>query len=85
MTTTNQPNPLAVQVVRGVGGLDHAKWRSFANERRSAEARNFVDGDLIEQFLDLKADKAAEVAAAVGGGVTAEELAKAVEELTRLH
>ena len=41
------------RVVRGVGGLDHAQWRSFCNLQRTEPAKNFIDGDLIEQFLDL--------------------------------
>ena len=41
------------QVIRGVGGLDHGKWREFQNDRTVLPARNFVDGDLIEHFLDL--------------------------------
>jgi DNA damage-binding protein 1 len=35
-------------VVHGVGGFTWADWRGFVNERRTAEARNVVDGDLIE-------------------------------------
>lgn len=43
------------KVVKGVGGFDHAQWRSFANQHvAAAPARQFVDGDLVEQFLDLK-------------------------------
>jgi DNA damage-binding protein 1 len=34
--------------VRGVGGFSWAAWRSFGNERRTADVRNFIDGDLIE-------------------------------------
>lgn len=71
------------EVVRGVGGLSWAAWRSFSNERRTAEARNFIDGDLIESFLDLKPEQMAEVAARVDTPL--EELVKRVEELTRLH
>ncbi|EFJ48849.1 UV-damaged DNA binding complex subunit 1 protein, partial [Volvox carteri f. nagariensis] len=41
------------QVVRGVGGLSHEAWIAFSNERRTADAKGFVDGDLIETFLDL--------------------------------
>ena len=71
--------------VRGVGGFDHAAWRAFANERAAAvPARGFVDGDLVEQFLDLPPDVAAAVAADFGQGVTAEALAKAVDELSRV-
>jgi DNA damage-binding protein 1 len=41
-------------VVHGVGGLSWADWRGFRNERRVAEVRNFVDGDLIECVLVLR-------------------------------
>ena len=34
--------------------FDHSEYRRFWNERQSKEARNFIDGDLIETFLDLK-------------------------------
>ena len=40
-------------VVAPEGGLSHDDWRSFYNERRSNPQRNMVDGDLVEQFLDL--------------------------------
>lgn len=50
------------QVVHGVGGLSHAQWRSFSNEHRTSEAaQNFIDGDLIETFLDLTRDEMEEV------------------------
>jgi DNA damage-binding protein 1 len=74
------------KVVHGVGGFSHAQWRCFCNERKqlaSTEARNFLDGDLIEMFLDLKRDKMEEVAAQVS--VHVDELCKRIEELTRLH
>lgn len=41
------------KVVRGVGGLDHADFRAFRNERKVSESRGFIDGDLVEAFLDL--------------------------------
>ena len=37
------------KVIRGVGGIEHSKFRAFANDRRTGEMRNFVDGDLVEQ------------------------------------
>ena len=70
-------------VIQGVGGLSHAEWRSFVNERKSASARGFVDGDLIEAFLDLKRGRMEEVARLMGMGV--EEVCRRVEELARLH
>lgn len=42
------------KVVKGVGGFDHAQWRAFSNLQRTEPAKNFIDGDLIEQFLDLR-------------------------------
>ena len=33
------------------GGLLHSEWRSFKNDRKTVEAHNFVDGDLIEVLL----------------------------------
>jgi len=37
-----------VATVRGVGGFSWADWRKFGNERRTADVRYFIDGDLIE-------------------------------------
>ncbi|CAJ2677173.1 DNA damage-binding protein 1 [Trifolium pratense] len=71
------------KVIKGVGGLSHEQWRSFNNEKKTVEARNFLDGDLIESFLDLNRNKMDEVSQAMD--VSVEELAKRVEELTRLH
>ena len=44
------------RVIKGVGGFSHAEWRAFHNEHTELDCKNFVDGDLIEQFLDLKRD-----------------------------
>ena len=71
------------KVIKGVGGLSHEQWRSFNNEKKTSEARNFLDGDLIESFLDLNRSKMDEISKAMG--VSIEELCKRVEELTRLH
>lgn len=40
-------------VVTGVGGLTHSDWRSFFNGRRHSPQRNFIDGDMVELFLEL--------------------------------
>ncbi|KAL0699191.1 hypothetical protein Bca4012_055313 [Brassica carinata] len=71
------------KVIKGVGGLSHEQWRSFKNEKRTADARSFLDGDLIESFLDLSRRKMEEIAK--GMDVQVEELCRRVEELTRLH
>lgn len=49
------------KVVQGVGGLEHADFRAFRSERKECEARGFVDGDLVEAFLDLSPQDASKV------------------------
>ena len=71
------------KVIKGVGGLSHEQWRSYSSEKKTADAKNFLDGDLIESFLDLSRSKMEEVSKAMT--VPVEELMKRVEELTRLH
>ncbi|KAJ7544909.1 hypothetical protein O6H91_09G098400 [Diphasiastrum complanatum] len=72
-----------VKVIKGVGGLSHEQWRSFSNERKTVDAKNFLDGDLIESFLDLNRNRMEEIASSME--VSVEELCKRVEEMTRLH
>lgn len=71
------------KVIKGVGGLSHEQWRSFSSEKKTSEAKNFLDGDLIESFLDLGRGKMDEISKQMG--VSVEELCKRIEELTRLH
>ncbi|XP_076949712.1 DNA damage-binding protein 1-like [Bidens hawaiensis] len=71
------------KVIKGVGGLSHEQWRSFYNEKKTAESRSFLDGDLIESFLDLGRNRMEEISKSMN--VSVEELMKRVEELTRLH
>ena len=72
-------------LIPGVGGLKHADWREMVhvNPPRTAPAKNFVDGDLIERFLDLNSSQMAKVSSMVNVGV--EELIQRVEEIMRLH
>lgn len=71
------------KVIKGVGGLSHEQWRSFSNEKKTVDAKNFLDGDLIESFLDLSRNRMEEIGKAMN--VQVDELMKRVEELTRLH
>ncbi|GAM28062.1 hypothetical protein SAMD00019534_112380 [Acytostelium subglobosum LB1] len=45
------------KVIQGVGRLSHEDWRSFSTEHLTQSSRNFIDGDLIEMFMDLRHDK----------------------------
>jgi DNA damage-binding protein 1 len=41
------------EYVPSVGKIDHGAWRSFESDGRSDVSCGFVDGDLIETYLDL--------------------------------
>ncbi|KAK3842433.1 MAG: UV-damaged DNA binding protein 1 [Linnemannia gamsii] len=78
------------KVIRGVGGLDHAKWRQFRSDQRTLASTNFVDGDLIELFLDLSEDEVNRVMMGSHEGgepinIPITEITRLVEELSRLH
>ena len=51
------------KVVPGVGGFTHGAWRAFETERKVTDARNFIDGDHVETFLDLTPEDADHVVA----------------------
>uniref|UniRef100_A0A069DXU2 Putative splicing factor 3b subunit 3 n=1 Tax=Panstrongylus megistus TaxID=65343 RepID=A0A069DXU2_9HEMI len=39
--------------IKSVGKISHSFWRSFTSEVKTEPAEGFIDGDLIECFLDL--------------------------------
>ncbi|KAF9197041.1 DNA damage-binding protein 1a [Haplosporangium sp. Z 11] len=77
------------KVIKGVGGLDHTSWRTFRSHAKTLPSENFVDGDLIELFLDLSQDEVNHVLEGPDGcqpiKVPVDELTRLVEELSRLH
>ncbi|XP_031425552.1 DNA damage-binding protein 1 [Clupea harengus] len=81
------------KVIKSVGKIEHSFWRSFHTERKTEQATGFIDGDLIESFLDLGRAKMQEVVGGLqiddGSGMkreaTVDEVIKIVEELTRIH
>lgn len=48
---------------RGARSLTPCTWRSFHTERKTEPATGFIDGDLIESFLDISRPKMQEVVA----------------------
>lgn len=81
------------KVIKSVGKVDHSFWRSFHTERKTEPSTGFVDGDLIESFLDLNRDKMQEVVQGLqmddGSGMkreaTVDDIVKMIEEMTRIH
>jgi len=49
------------KVIRSVGKIEHGFWRSFHTERKTEQTTGFLDGDLIESFLDLSREKMLDV------------------------
>lgn len=43
--------------IKSVGKIPHAFWRSFNTDIKTEPAEGFIDGDLIESFLDLSREK----------------------------
>jgi len=77
--------------IKSVGRISHSFYRT--TEKKDAALQGFIDGDLIESFLDLdksmQEDVCAEMVKVDEGGarnpLTLEELTKIVEDLSRIH
>ena len=69
------------------GGMPFNKYRAFKSTVRQAdEPYRFVDGELIERFLDCSAELQEEIVGKVGGRtVTVEYVKGMVEGLRRMH
>jgi len=81
------------RVIKPVGKIEHADWRAYRSERKTEPCEGFIDGDLVESFLDLNREQMTEVVrdlmiAEPGGEkrpATVDDIIKTVEELTRIH
>ncbi|XP_072930200.1 DNA damage-binding protein 1 [Epargyreus clarus] len=79
--------------IKSVGKIPHAFWRSFNTDIKTEPAEGFIDGDLVESFLDLSRQVQQETVQGLqiddGGGMmrdaTVDDLIKIVEDLTRIH
>ena len=72
------------EVIHGVGGLTHAEWRSYLNDRKPKQdpAFGFIDGDLIEAFLDLKRQDMERVLSIYNRQASEQDTAKAKDPIT---
>eukprot|EP00173_Palmaria_palmata_P004457 Plantae.Rhodophyta-Palmaria_palmata.ctg6117.p1 GENE.Plantae.Rhodophyta-Palmaria_palmata.ctg6117~~Plantae.Rhodophyta-Palmaria_palmata.ctg6117.p1 ORF type:complete len:620 (+),score=131.88 Plantae.Rhodophyta-Palmaria_palmata.ctg6117:259-1860(+) len=71
--------------VQGIGGLSHCDWRAYTAEQPvlSQKSSGYIDGDLVESFLELPSAQAVSIAKIVG--VSVEELTHRIEAMVRLH
>ena len=71
---------------KGLGYMPWAKYRAFKNEVREAdEPFRFVDGELVEGFLNLSPEDMAGLVGELGSGMDVERVKGMVEGLKRLH
>ncbi|KAF2873366.1 mono-functional DNA-alkylating methyl methanesulfonate N-term-domain-containing protein [Massariosphaeria phaeospora] len=72
------------ELVHAPGDVPFAKYRAFKNQVREAEEPyRFVDGDLVERFLDVSEE--VQNKAVEGLGVDVESVRAMVEVLRRMH
>jgi len=77
--------------IPSVGKIDHGAWRAFESDGRSDVSCGFVDGDLIETFLDLPRSTQNDLVKDLRGednvelNTTVDDLVKTIEELARIH
>jgi DNA damage-binding protein 1 len=72
------------EMIVSPGNIPFNRYRSFkSNEREAEEPFRFVDGELIERFLDLSEALQEDIVKGLGPSV--EDVRNLVEELKRLH
>jgi DNA damage-binding protein 1 len=72
------------ELVHTPGDIPFAKYRAFKNQVREAEEPfRFVDGELIERFLDV--EEGVQKKAVEGLGIDVETTRGLIEGLRRLH
>lgn len=71
-------------IVQTAGGIEFRTYRAFRNAEREGDGPfRFLDGELLETFLDV--DEAAQEAICQGLGPSVEDMRNIVEELRRMH
>ncbi len=70
--------------IKTAGGIDFRTYRAFRNAEREGDGPfRFLDGELLERFLDV--DDATQALICEGLGPTVEDMRNTVEELRRMH
>ena len=70
--------------IKTFGGVDFKTYRAFRNgEREGGEPFRFLDGELLERFLDV--DEATQEELVQGLGPSVEDMRNLVEELRRMR
>ncbi|KAF5678820.1 dna damage-binding 1 [Fusarium heterosporum] len=72
------------EYIRAPGNIEFKLWRSFRNDNRESEGPyRFVDGEMVERFLDMDEGKQELVCEGLDSSV--EDMRNLIEELRRMH
>ncbi|XP_003389315.1 PREDICTED: DNA damage-binding protein 1-like [Amphimedon queenslandica] len=79
--------------IKSVGNIEHEIYRSFSNEHRSKPFAGFIDGDLVEKFLELPRPQMSQIVQGIKTtdvtgtevDVSVDDILKLIEDLSRLH
>ncbi|KMQ81841.1 dna damage-binding protein 1 [Lasius niger] len=70
--------------IHAPGNISFGLWRAFRSQTREGDGPyRFVDGEMVERFLDLDEDKQELVCEGLGPSV--EDMRNMMEELRRMH
>ena len=71
--------------IGALGRLEHRAWRAWKGERgrKDAAAVAFIDGDLIEMAVELRAEQQQQVSVQMGEAWP--DILRRVEEVSRIH
>lgn len=83
----NEMQTLLRQRINGIGGLQHSEWRSFhtAFLRGDMGTTGYIDGDLLEQLLEMEAKDQESILNALGDREKGDRCMRLIEDLSRLH
>jgi len=81
------------KAIKSVGRIEHGVWRSFQSDKKDESCEGFIDGDIIESFLDLDRVSMTDVvtglqradSSGMKVAVGVDDIIKIVEDLTRIH
>ncbi|KAF7534017.1 hypothetical protein G7Z17_g13430 [Cylindrodendrum hubeiense] len=72
------------QYIHAPGNIAFKAWRAFRNESREGDGPyRFIDGEMVERFLDM--DEGKQELVCEGLGPSVEDMRNMVEELRRMH
>ena len=72
-----------IKFIQGIGGLKHENFRAFNDYKSTSKSAGFLDGDLIESFLELSDTQQNTIANDMK--MDLDVLIKIIEEMNRLH